>query len=82
MENTTTIKRVSPSQAAKNRVKAVKKTLPLAWREIFFEHYPQFKEGVLRRRLENVFALNSTDIFITEVLEKIASGEIKNNNSV
>lgn len=72
----TVISTDTPSQACKARVKAVRDKLPRTWREIFFSHYPNWREGALRRLLENVFAMNSANIQVTEVLEGIANGTI------
>jgi hypothetical protein len=70
-------KSLTVSQVYRNRIRAVKPTLPRAWREIFFSHYPDYEKGALRRKLENVFACSSSDVFITETLEQINSAQLK-----
>lgn len=82
VNTTVNAKALTPSRVYKNRVEAVKKNLPRAWREIFFSNYPNYKtDTYLNKRLENVFSTRAACVEITEILEGIANGTITHQNN-
>ena len=69
--------RVPPTDY-KKRVKAIKNSLPRAYRKIVFQHYPEYNSSDQNRRLLNsVMNLRTADVRLTEILESIALGELK-----
>jgi hypothetical protein len=69
--------RKSPNDAYKARVKAIKEKLPKNFREIIYEKFPKYNTAKGAMLINNVVALRSPDITLTEILEQIAA-----NNSV
>ena len=73
---TTATLRQDPSRHYKKRVAAIKDKLPRIYRRILFEHYPEYNchEGLTL--LSNVICLRGSDVRLTEILERIAAGEL------
>jgi hypothetical protein len=73
---TQVLQRISPSDAYIQRVKAIKPNLPKNYRAIILSNYPEYnsvKGGVL---IQNVVAMRTADVLLTEILEKIAKGDL------
>jgi len=71
------IQRVRPADSYRNRVAAIKNSLPLNYRKILFSNHPEYETAKGKALISQVLALNTTDILLTEILERIASGELK-----
>jgi hypothetical protein len=59
------------SEILKNRIKACKKFLPNNWRQQIIEFAPQYDSLKGARLMDNVFKLRSSDLQLTELIEKI-----------
>lgn len=70
-------KRVSPTAEYTQRVKKIKALLPKNYKEILFANYPEYNTAKGAILIQNVVAQRSADIVVTEILERIASGELK-----
>ena len=69
--------RLSPTAAYTARVKAIKSTLPKNYKDILYANHPEYNTHKGSVLVQNVVSLRSADIALTEILEKIASGELK-----
>lgn len=67
---------ITPSQYYMKRVAAIKNDLPLNYRKVMYRHYPGLKTPRGKTLIRNVVAGKQSNIFITELLEKIAKREI------
>lgn len=70
-------KRVSPSAAFIKRVKSAKVDLPKDYKKIIYTNYPEYNTHEGSVLVQNVVACRTADVVLTEILEKIASGELK-----
>lgn len=70
-------KRVSPTTAYTNRVDLIKGKLPKNYKEVLLTNHPEYNNHKGAILVQNVVALRSADVVITEILERIASGELK-----
>ena len=61
------------SELLKNRIKACKKNLPNNWRQQIILLAPEYDSLRGARLMDNVFKLRSSDLRLTELVEKIAS---------
>lgn len=69
--------RVSPIQDLKNRVSEIRDDLPVSYRKIIYQHYAKYNTKAGRRLIANVVDLRSTDVALTEILEKIHRKELR-----
>jgi hypothetical protein len=60
------------SEVLKNRIKACKKSLPNNWRQQIILLAPEYDSLRGARLMDNVFKLRSSDLRLTELIEKIA----------
>lgn len=65
-----------PVQACKARVEAAKPNLPEGWVSILIRHYPEYDTIAGGHLLKNIIAGRSSDLIITEIIEKIANKEL------
>lgn len=68
---------LSPAQVYKNRVKAIADKLPDNYKQIVYSHYPQYNTPTGAQQLSNVKQLRSAHVQLTEILERIATGDLK-----
>ncbi len=61
------------SELLKNRIKACKKNLPNNWRQQIILLASEYDSLRGARLMDNVFKLRSSDLRLTELIEKIAS---------
>ena len=61
------------SEILKNRIKLCKKNLPNNWRQHIILLAPEYDSLKGARLMDNVFKLRSSDLRLTELIEKIAS---------
>lgn len=73
--------RETTAQHYKNRVK---NCLPIDKdvRKQLYELYPEFKEKKNRTKLNNVLALRSSDIRLTEIIEVLTKKKLSHNSKV
>lgn len=76
------LKTSNPRKATVSRVQAVKSKLPKNFRQIILANYPEYNTATGAVLINNVVALRTAHIELTEILERIASGELKLKNSV
>ena len=72
--------RVDPGKACKKRVADIKPILPRSYRQILFSNYPEYQQHYGAQLLNNVMNLRAADMRLTEILEKIAKGELQLKN--
>ncbi len=60
------------SEILKNRIKACKQNLPNNWRQQIISLAPEYDSLRGARLMDNVFKLRSSDLRLTELIEKIA----------
>ena len=72
-----TFKRSSPVQELKDRVKKIKPLLPKGWRSILIRNHKEYDTMSGSNLLDNILNGRSSDITLTTILERIASGELK-----
>jgi hypothetical protein len=61
------------SEILKNRIKACKTNLPNNWRQQIILLAPEYDSLRGARLMDNVFKLRSSDLRLTELIEKIAN---------
>lgn len=66
----------NPNQVFKNRVIEVKENLPKDWQNIVIKHYPKYDTKKGYHLMRNVYRLQSADVQLTEIMEKIANKEL------
>lgn len=71
--------RVDPGEVYKKRVAKIREKLPVVYRKIIYQDYPQYNTAKGRKLINNVLDGRSADVNLTEILEKIVSGELKLN---
>lgn len=59
------------SEILKNRIKACKEFLPNNWRQQIIKLAPEYDSLKGARLMDNVFKLRSSDLGLTELIEKI-----------
>ena len=67
------------SEILKNRIKACKEFLPNNWRQQIIILAPEYDSLKGARLMDNVFKLRSSDLGLTELIEKIIK-EFKSKN--
>lgn len=67
------------SEILKNRIKACKEFLPNNWRQQIIILAPEYDSLKGARLMDNVFKLRSSDLGLTELIEKIIK-EFKTKN--
>lgn len=65
------------SEILKNRVRVCKKNLPNNWRQQIIVIAPEYDSLKGARLMDNVFKLRSSDLRLTELIEQIGGGSIK-----
>lgn len=68
--------RKDPTSVYKERAKAAANSLPRNYRDILLSNYPEYNNEEGRKLISRVVFGNSADIVLTEILEKIAKGEL------
>jgi hypothetical protein len=63
------------SEILKNRIKLCKKNLPNNWRQQIILLAPEYDSLKGARLMDNVFKLRSSDLRLTELIEKIAKSD-------
>lgn len=67
----------STAQHYRQRVLKIKNLLPRNYRKILYSHYPELTTDAGKRLIDCVLQGLKTHIQLTEILEKIAAGELK-----
>lgn len=67
---------LTPAQHYIRRVALIKNDLPLNYRKVMYKHYPGLNTPKKKTLIRNVVAGKQSNIFITELLEKIARREL------
>ncbi len=62
------------SEILKNRIKTCKEFLPNNWRQQIIIIAPEYDSLKGARLMDNVFKLRSSDLRLTELIEKIVEG--------
>lgn len=65
------------SEILKDRIKACKNILPNNWRQQIIILAPEYDSLKGARLMDNVFKLRSSDLKLTELIEQIATNQIK-----
>ncbi len=69
-------KKVNPRDEYKKRVKAIRNNLPKNYKQILMHHYPVYDNHKGSIYVQNVVACRATDVLVTNILERIANGEL------
>ncbi|MEA5139680.1 hypothetical protein [Arcicella rigui] len=69
------------SEILKNRIKACKDSLPNNWRQRIILIAPEYDSLKGARLMDNVFKLRSSDLRLTELMEKIVEDVERKNKS-
>ena len=69
--------RIDPNKEFKKRVAKVVDMLPRNYRKIIYSNYQKYNSEKGKRLIANVVDCRSPDMELTEILERIASGELK-----
>lgn len=69
--------RIDPGQQYKDRVAAVRNQLPHYYRQIIIQHYPEYDTAKGYTLITHVVRGKSVCTVLTDILERIASGELK-----
>lgn len=70
------IKRVNPGDVYRERVAKAKAKLPKNWRKILLQHYEEYNTVEGAMLINNVYTGRTADVTLTEIIEKIAAGEL------
>lgn len=65
--------------ALENRITSLKPHLPKGWRKILCEEYPEYDTMKGQHKVSNVMSLHSTDLELTERLEKLFPNQVITN---
>jgi len=69
--------RVDPGKACKDRVKKIKMYLPISYKQIILENFPEYETEKGHNLITYVINLRAADLRLTEILEQIAAGKLK-----
>jgi hypothetical protein len=69
-------KTIKPVDVYRDKIKALRKNLPSGFRAIIYKHYPEYNSNEGISLINNVISGASTEVVITEILERIASKEL------
>ncbi len=69
------------SEILKNRIKACKDSLPNNWRQRIILIAPEYDSLKGARLMDNVFKLRSSDLRLTELMEKIVEDVERKNKT-
>ncbi len=72
-----TIERINPRKIYSKRIQVVKKKLPKNYKAVLIQYHPEYNTIAGAALINNVITGRTADIKLTEILEQIASGELK-----